>query len=95
MFLISFLTRFLSGPVIYRPDGEVRGKARSGNHVPITAPKDSIILACASLKSVEANQRTQAASGDSRDELKERSRRDPAGLAGPAAPGEWGAAYNG
>ena len=42
----------------------------------MTASNDSIMLAQVNLKIVEANERTITSSGDSRDELRQRSRRD-------------------
>ncbi len=49
---------------------------RPGDRLTITAPNDSIRLASVNLKIVEANERTLTASGDSRDGLRQRSRRD-------------------
>ena len=58
------------------PEGKLCGNPRSGGHLTITAPNDSIRLAQVNLKIVAANERTITASGDSRDELRQRSRRD-------------------
>ena len=58
------------------PGGKLCGNPRSGDQLTITAPNDSLILAQVNLKIVEANERTLTASGDSRDELRQRSRRD-------------------
>lgn len=58
------------------PGGKLGGKPRSGDQLTIPAPNDSLIFAPVNLKIVEANEWTLTASGDSCDELKQRSRRD-------------------
>ena len=56
--------------------GKLCGKPRSGDQLTIPAPNGSLILAQVNLKIVEANERNLKASGDSRHELRQRSRRD-------------------
>lgn len=76
MILISLRAWLSSGHPPKRSEGKLGSNPGSGDHLTITAPNDSSILAYVSLKIVAANEGTITASGDSRDEFRPKSRRD-------------------
>jgi hypothetical protein len=58
------------------PGGKLCGKPGSKDQLPIPAPNGSLMLGQVNLKIVEAKERTLTGSGNSREALSQRSRRD-------------------